>query len=139
MIQLEIEPIEIYNYSNMYNASFVMHQTRANECFRLDLPTIRFDFKRRLNDRYREAENKLKTLKKTANYIRNPKDKRTIDFESIRIKSKKAKELEIFNNKLNEYVEVTTFMTESFSSNEELENKLIDAVTEFDEKFLIVK
>lgn len=139
MITLQTEPIILYSESAKYNLSFVMHQTIANEQFRLDLDAIKFDFKKSLNDKYSESEGKIKTLKNTVNYKTSPKQKRTIDFEAIKLKNKKIKELDTFNKKLREYIDVTTFITSCFSQNEELETKIVDACTEFDDKFLIVK
>tara|TARA_R110002020_G_scaffold412788_2_gene622339 strand:+ start:2091 stop:2438 length:348 start_codon:yes stop_codon:yes gene_type:complete len=115
-----MKEIKCYNETEKLELSYVMLQTLANECYRLQLGSQRF--------------NRLKKVKETHfKYAVNRSDKK---------RAQKLVDIEMknFDNEVNKYIKNTNFMCDSFA--EQMPNKVIDLVdigTDFLDKLFVVK
>ena len=121
MIQLEIEPIEVYNETQQLELAFVMFQTLANECYRLQTEQMKFKRRIAINEKYKPKQ---------------------IDNRATKKKLEKARDYEVkmFDKLVKQYVDKTTYMCNSFASQLPKQTELMEiAATEFMDKFLKVK
>ena len=109
-----------YNETQKLEFAYVMFQSLANECYRLQTKSQRF--------------NRLKTVKaKYFTGLKNRAEKR---------KAQKLVDIEMrnFDNEVMKYIKNTNFMCDSFTEQiPDLADDLIDIGTDFLDKYFIVK
>ena len=121
MIQLDITPIEVYNETMQLEHAFVMFQTLANECYRLQMEQMRFKRQIATNEKYKP--------RKTDNRASKKKLEKLKDFE-----------MKTFDKLVKDYIKKTNFMCDSFANQLPEKSELMEtAATEFMNKLLVVK
>lgn len=120
MITLNVQEVECYNETEKLELSYVMLQTLANEAYRLQLDSQRFNRSKKVREKhFRNANNRAE--KKSAQKL--------FDIE-----------MKNFDNEVRKFIKNTNFMCDSFAEQmPEKVNDLVDVGTEFLDKFLIVK
>ncbi len=120
MIQIETNPVKCYNETEKLELAYVMFQTLANEAYRMQLSSQRFN-------RYKAV--KAKYFSKAVNRADKKKAQKLVDAE-----------MKIYDKEVKKFVKSTNQMCDSVI--EQMPNKvydLMDIGTEFMDKFLIVK
>ena len=121
MIQLEIEPIEVYNETMQLEHAFVMFQTLANECYRLQMEQMRFKRQIATNEKYKPRSTDNRSVKKKLKLLN--------DYE-----------MKTFDKLVKDYIKKTNFMCDSFASQLPEKSELMElGATEFMDKFLTIK
>ena len=120
MIQLEATPIKCYNDTEKLELTYVMFQSLANEAYRMQLSSQRFN-------RYKKVKEKY--FSKAVNRADKKRAKRLVDAE-----------MKTYDNEVKKFVKSTNQMCDSVL--EQMPQKvydLMDIGTDFIDKFLIVK
>ena len=121
MISLDIEEIPVHNETMKLEFSFVMFQSLANECYRLQMEQMRFKRQIATNNKYK------------AQPFHNRADKKKLE-------KLKIYEMKNFDKIVNQYVDKTNFMCESFSQQmPDMALKLEEYATEFMDNVFKVK
>jgi len=121
MITLDIEKEEVYNETMKLEYGFVMFQTLANECYRLQMEQMRFKRQVATNEKYKPKQSDNRATKKKLEKLK--------DFE-----------MKAFDKLVKQYIDKTNFMCESFANQLPEKSELLEtAATDFMDKFLIVK
>jgi len=121
MINLEIEPIEVHNETMKLEFAFVMFQSLANECYRLQMEQMRFKRQIATNNKYKPKA------------FHNRSDKKKLE-------KLKNYEMKNFDKIVNQYVEKTNFMCNSFADQlPDMASKLEDHGTDFMDNLFKVK
>ena len=121
MIQLDIKEIPVYNETMKLEHAFVMFQTLANECYRLQMEQMRFKRQIATNEKYKPKQTDNRSTKKKLEKLK--------DFE-----------MKTFDKLVKQYIDKTNFMCESFAGQLPEKSETMElAATEFMDKFLIVK
>lgn len=121
MINVQATEIKCYNETMKLEYAFVMFQTLANECYRLQMDQMRFKRQIATNEKYRPKQADNRSTKKKLEKLK--------DFE-----------MKAFDKLVKQYIDKTNFMCDSFASQlPEQSEKMELAATDFMDKFLIVK
>jgi len=121
MIQLDIEPIQVYNETMQLEHAFVMFQTLANECYRLQMDQMRFKRQVATNEKYKPKQSDNRATKK-------------------KLEKLKDYEMKCFDKLVKQYIDKTNFMCDSFASQLPEKSELMEiAATDFMEKFLTIE
>ena len=120
MITLDVSPTTCFNETEKLELSYVMLQTLANECYRLQIKSQRFN---------RSKAVKAKYFKDVVNRQQKKAAQKLHDIE-----------MSNFDNEVRKYLKNTNFVSDSFA--EQMPQKteaLVDIGTDFLDKLFIVK